>query len=70
MIDIVKGFNTQFLYLHGDPLLPIYIISQIFVGLVDTGSNLSVMHSNVFLQNIFKMLFSIKNDYGKISFSG
>jgi hypothetical protein len=46
--NIVQGINTQFLYLNGDPLLPVYLDSKIYVGLIDTGSNLSVIHSNVF----------------------
>jgi hypothetical protein len=46
--DVIRGTNTQFLYLNGDPLLPISLDSKIFVGLIDTGSNLSVIHSSVF----------------------
>jgi hypothetical protein len=46
--QIIQGSNTQFLYQNGDPLLPIYLDSQIFIGLIDTGSNLSVIHSDVF----------------------
>jgi hypothetical protein len=46
--QIIQGSNTQFLYQNGDPLLPIYLDSQIFIGLIDTGSNLSVIHSDAF----------------------
>jgi predicted aspartyl protease len=46
--DVIQGTNTKFLYLNGDPLLPIYLDTKIYVGLIDTGSNLSVIHSNVF----------------------
>jgi hypothetical protein len=46
--DVIQGTNTQFLYFNGDPLLPISLDSKILVGLIDTGSNLSVIHSNVF----------------------
>jgi hypothetical protein len=34
--DIIQGSYTQCLYLHGDPLLPVYLNSPIFVGLIDT----------------------------------
>jgi hypothetical protein len=47
-LDIIQGTNTKFLYLNGDLLLPIYLDSKISVALIDTGSNLSVIHSNVF----------------------
>jgi hypothetical protein len=48
--DIIQGTNDRFLYFKGDPLLPISLDSKLYMGLIDTGSNLSVIHSKVFHQ--------------------
>jgi hypothetical protein len=38
----------EFIYIHGDPLLPIWFDETACIGLIDTGSNISLIHTDIF----------------------
>jgi hypothetical protein len=38
----------EFLYINGDPLLPLWFDEKAYIGLIDTGSNISLIHTDVF----------------------